>query len=150
MNTAASTGYWMHKLTTASILIVGACLNVTALFFGMDRVAATVFTTTGEAILTAWFFAAFVSGVLAEVAVPLENRRLRIIRRVVTVYMLMLTLAHGVNNLLLGNTDAYAKIFSGPFYMYPAIVVLAGLAILIAALPAPAKVLAGIEPHVAS
>jgi len=131
--------YWAHKITTSSILAVGAYFNISALFFGMDLVAATFFTTTGEMILTAWFFLAFVTGVLAEFYVPLANRALRVARRVVTIYMLMLTLAHGVNNLLLGNAAAYAKVFSGPFYTYPAIVLLTALAILVASLPAPAR-----------
>ena len=129
--------YWAHKLATASILAVGAYFNVTALFFGMDLVAATFFTTTGETILTAWFFAAFVTGILAELYAPLENRVLRIVRRLVTFYMFMLTLAHGVNNLLLDNVEAYTRIFSGPVYTYTAIVVLIGLAIVTASLPPP-------------
>lgn len=139
MNPQAQSIYWTHKVATASILAVGTYFNVTALFFGMDLVASTFFTTAGETVLTAWFFAAFVSGVLAEFFVPLESRALRITRRVITIYMLMLTLAHGVNNLLLGNAETYAKIFSGPFYTYPAIVLLGGLTILVAALPAPGR-----------
>ena len=129
--------FWAHKIATVSILAVGAYFNVTALFFGMDLVAQTFFTTTGETILTAWFFVAFVTGGMAELVVPIENRALRIMRRVVTIYMAMLTLVHGVNNLLLDNAATYAKIFSGPFYTYPAIVVLIGLAILVASLPTP-------------
>ena len=60
-------------------------------------------------------------------------------RRVVTFYMFMLTMAHGVNNLLLDNVAAYTRIFSGPFYMYPAMVLLTGLTIIIASLPAPTR-----------
>jgi hypothetical protein len=134
--TTQATIYWAHKIITASILAVGAYFNVTALFFGMDLVAATFFTTTGETILTAWFFAAFVTGVLAEFNVSLENRALRIVRRVVTFYMFMLTMAHGVNNLLLDNVEAYTRIFSGPVYTYTAIVLLTALAIVTASLPA--------------
>lgn len=137
MNTQMTAIYWAHKLATASILAVGAYFNITAMFFGMDLVAETFFTTTGETILTIWFFTAFVTGVLAEIYVPIENRALRIIRRIVIFYMFMLTLAHGVNNLLLGNVEAYARIFSGPVYTYTALVLLTGLTILVASLPAP-------------
>jgi len=130
--------YWAHKLVTASILAVGAFFNVCAIFFGMDLVASTFFTLTGELILIAWFFAAFATGIWAEFSVPLDSRPLRIIRRVVTVYMGLLTLAHGGNNILLDNGAVYAKVFSGPFYNYPALIVLTGLCIFIAQLPAPA------------
>ena len=147
MNTTTLNIYWAHKIVTAGILAVGAYFNVTAHFFGMELVTSTFFTTTGETILTAWFFTAFVTGVLAEFHVPLDNRALRIIRRVVTVYMLMLTLAHGINNLLLGNVEAYARIFSGPVYTYSAIALLGGLAILVAALPAPHRSAPATEVH---
>jgi hypothetical protein len=62
MITTQSAIYWAHKVVTAGILIVGAYFNVTALFFGMDLVVARFFTTTGEIVLTTWFFAAFVLG----------------------------------------------------------------------------------------
>ena len=137
MNTQAPALYWAHKIATASILAVGAYFNITALFFGMDLVAATFFTTAGETVLTAWFFTAFVTGLLAEFYVPLENRALRVVRRIVTFYMFMLTLAHGVNNLLLDNVEAYTRIFSGPVYTYTAMVLLIALAIVTASLPAP-------------
>jgi len=137
MITTQSAIYWAHKVVTAGILIVGAYFNVTALFFGMDLVVARFFTTTGEIVLTTWFFAAFVLGVLAEFLVPVQAHWQRVVRRVLTVYMFLLVLAHGVNNLLLQNVDGYAAIFSGPFYTYPAIVILIGLAIVIASLPRP-------------
>jgi hypothetical protein len=133
--------YWAHKVVTAGILVVGAYFNVTALFFGMDLVVATFFTTTGEIVLTTWFFVAFLLGVLAEFLVPVEPRWRRVVRRAMTVYMFLLTLAHGINNLLLQNLEDYAEIFSGPFYTYPAIVVLTGLAIVIASLPRPVDVM---------
>ena len=129
--------YWLHKLVTAGILTVGALFNVVALLRGMDYVVQTYFTTTGEIVLTSWFFAAFVLGVMAEFLVPLEPRWRRVVRRVVCVYMFLLTLMHGVNNLLMHNQDGYGEIFSGPFYTYPALVVLTGLAIVIASFPRP-------------
>jgi hypothetical protein len=129
--------YWLHKLFTAGILAVGALFNVIALFRGMDYVVHTYFTTAGEIALTSWFFAAFILGVLAEFLVPLEPRWRRVIRRVVCVYMFLLTLMHGVNNLAMQNQDGYGEIFSGPFYTYPALVVLTGLAIVIASFPRP-------------
>jgi hypothetical protein len=132
-----NTDYWLHKLFTAGILTVGALFNVIALFRGMDHVVNTYFTTAGEIVLTSWFFAAFVLGVVAEFLVPLEPRWRRVVRRVVTVYMFLLVLAHGVNNLLLQNQDGYGEVFSGPFYTYPALVVLTGLAVVIASLPRP-------------
>lgn len=135
MNSRIALVYWAHKMATASILAVGAYFNITALFFGMNLVATTFFTTTGEIVLTAWFFTAFLTGVAAEFVVPLEHRVLRIVRRVVTVYMFMLTMAHGVNNLLLGNVEGYTRIFSGPVYTYTALVVLSTLTIVIASLP---------------
>jgi hypothetical protein len=129
--------YWLHKLVTAGILAVGTLLNVTALFRGMDYVVQTYFTTAGEIVLTAWFFAAFILGAMAEFMVPLAPRWRRVVRRVVTVYMFLLVLAHGVNNLLLQNQDGYGEVFSGPFYTYPALVVLTGLAVVIASFPRP-------------
>jgi hypothetical protein len=132
-----NTVYWLHKLFTAGILAVGALFNVIALFRGMDHVVDTYFTITGEIVLTGWFFVAFVLGVLALFLVPLEPRWRRVVRRVVTVYMFLLMLLHGVNNLLLQNQDGYGEVFSGPFYTYPALVVLTGLAIVIAAFPQP-------------
>ncbi len=132
-----TTIYWLHKLVTAGILTVGALFNVVSLFRGMDYVVHAYFTTAGEIVLTSWFFAAFALGVLAGRIVPLQPRWRRVIRRVVTVYMFLLTLVHGVNNLLLHNQEGYAEIFSGPFYTYPALVVLTGLAIVIASFPRP-------------
>jgi hypothetical protein len=132
-----NTVYWLHKLFTAGILTVGALFNVIALFRGMDHVVNTYFTTAGEIVLTGWFFTAFVLGVLAEFLVPLEPRWRRVVRRVMTVYMFLLTLAHGVNNLLLQNQDGYGEVFSGPFYTYPALVMLTGLAIVVASFPRP-------------
>jgi hypothetical protein len=132
-----NTVYWLHKVFTAGILTVGALFNVIALFRGMDYVVDTFFTTVGEIVLTSWFFAAFILGVLAELLVPLDPRWRRVVRRVVTVYMFMLTLAHGVNNLLMQNEDGYGEVFSGPFYTYPALVVLIGLAVVIASFPRP-------------
>ena len=129
--------YWLHKVVTAGILTVGALFNVISLFRGMDYVVENYFTTAGEIILTSWFFAAFVLGVMAIRRVPLEPRWRRVVRRVVTVYMFLLTLMHGVNNMLMHNQDGYGEIFSGPFYTYPALVVLTGLAIVIAAFPRP-------------
>lgn len=128
---------WAHKIVTAGILATGTFFNLCALFFGMELVAKTFFTFTGETILTAWFFSAFVLGVAAEFTVPLANRTLRIVRRVVTFYMFMLTMMHGVNNILLDNVAFYTRVFSGPFYMYPALLVLGGLTIFVASLPVP-------------
>jgi hypothetical protein len=132
-----NTVYWLHKLVTAGILTVGALFNVVALFRGMDYVVNTYFTIAGEIVLTGWFFAAFVLGVLSLFLVPLEPRWRRVVRRVVTVYMFMLMLMHGVNNLLLQNQDGYGEVFSGPFYTYPALVVLIALAVVIASFPRP-------------
>jgi hypothetical protein len=138
-----NTVYWLHKLFTAGILTVGALLNVIALFRGMDHVVNTYFTTFGEIVLTSWFFVTFALGVLAEFLVPLGPRWRRVVRRVVTVYMFLLVLAHGVNNLLMQNQDAYGEVFSGPFYSYPALVVLTGLAVVIATFPRPARQASG-------
>jgi hypothetical protein len=132
-----NTVYWLHKLFTVGILVVGALFNVIALFRGMDYVVDNYFTTAGEIVLTSWFFAAFLLGVTAEFLVPLEPRWRRVVRRVMTVYMFLLTLAHGVNNLLLQNQDGYGEVFSGPFYTYPALVMLTGLAIVVASFPRP-------------
>lgn len=44
-------------------------------------------------------------------------------------------LARGVNNLFLYNQEGYAAVFSGPLYTYPAVIVLAGLSIVIATTP---------------
>jgi hypothetical protein len=138
----ATSLFLIHKIVTAGILAVGAFLNIASLFVGMDAIAATFFTTTGELVLTTWFFLAFVLGVASELIVPVENRAVRVVRRIITVYMLMLTLAHGINNLLLDNAALYAKIFSGPFYTYPAIVLLCGLSFFVAVQPAPSE-----RPH---
>lgn len=129
--------FWAYKIVTAGILAVGATFNIASLFVGMEAVAATVFTTTGEIVLTGWFFLAFVLGVAAEFMVPAKTLAARIVRRVITFYMLMLTLAHGINNLLLDNVALYVRIFSGPLYTYTAIVLLCGLCIFILAQPAP-------------
>lgn len=137
MNTYTRVVYWTHKIVTASILAVGTYFSITAHFFGMNLVAATFFTPLGESVLTTWFGVAFITGILAEISVPLDHRALLVLRRVVTVYMLMLTLVHGINNLALGNIEGYTNIFSGPVYSYAALVVLGGLAIVIASLPAP-------------
>jgi hypothetical protein len=142
MNTYSPTIYWGHKVVTASILVVGASLNVAALIVGMDTVAATAFSIPGEIILTAWFLLALILGVLAEFRVPLAALWQRIVRRIVTFYMLMLTLAHGVNNLLLRNVEMYAKTFSGPLYTYTALVMLTALAIFILTLPEPSNTVA--------
>ena len=125
------------QLVTTAILLVGASLNVAALIFGMPAVAAVAFSVPGEIILTAGFLAALVLGVLSEFRVPLPALWQRIIRRIVTFYMLMLTLAHGVNNLLLRNVELYAKTFSGPLYTYTALVMLTALAIFTLTLPEP-------------
>jgi hypothetical protein len=130
---------WAHKIVTAGILATGTFFNVCALFFGMDLVARTFFTLSGELVLTAWFFSAFILGVAAELKVPLANRPSRIVRRIVTIYMFMLTMMHGVNNILLDNVAFYTKVFSGPFYMYPALLVLGGLTIFTASLPVPGE-----------
>lgn len=129
--------FWAHKVVTTGILITGTYFNVTALFFGMDLVASTFFTTPGEIVLTTMFFTGFVLGVLAERYVAAAPRWRRVVRRMMTVYMLALTLVHGVNNLLLHNQQGYAEVFSGPFYTYPAIVILGALAIVIATTSSP-------------
>ena len=136
MNNQSHLISWAHKIVTAGILATGTFFNLCALFFGMDLVAKTFFTLPAELVLTAWFFSAFILGVAAEYNVPLANRPQRIVRRIVTVYMFMLTMMHGVNNILLDNAAFYAKVFSGPFYMYPALLILGGLTIFIASLPA--------------
>jgi hypothetical protein len=138
MITTRDAVYWAHKVVTAGILVVGTYLNITALVFGMDLVVATFFTTTPEIVLTTWFFVAFILGVLAELLVPVQPRWRRLVRRAMTVYMFLLALAHGINNLLLQNQEGYADIFSGPYYTYSAVIVLTGLAIVIASLPRPA------------
>jgi hypothetical protein len=105
---------------TTGVLLVGFGLDVASLFWSMEEIGQVVFTPLGEAILSLWFLAAFILGVISFRHVHHANLPSRVFHTVIVFYMLALTLMHGVNNLLLNNLGWYLKTFSGPVYPYMA------------------------------
>jgi hypothetical protein len=109
-----------YKLVTTGVLLVGFGLDVASLFWSMEEIGQVVFTPLGESILSLWFLAAFILGVISFRHVHHANLPSRVFHTVIVFYMLALTLMHGVNNLLLNNLGWYLRTFSGPVYPYVA------------------------------
>ncbi len=109
-----------YKLVTTGVLLVGFGLDIASLFWSMEEIGRLVFTPLGETILSLWFLAAFILGVISFRHVHHANVVSRIFQAAIVLYMLALTLMHLVNNLLLNNLGWYLKTFSGPVYPYVA------------------------------
>ena len=134
MGATVQTQFRLYKIVTVGIMLVGAGLDLVLLLVGPGPLLTYVFTPVGEMILTTWMATALVLGLIVYPHLAMPRRATRIAQRVLLVYLGMLVLMHGVNNLLLGNTAGYLATFSAPAYPYVAAVVLFAAALFTAGL----------------